>query len=385
MHFILGRNWYYADTDFKTKEYQKNLQINLPDETSADYDSMGLLEEVYYDYRQYEHITLKVTPQVSSGSCKIVVKAPSDSGRYQNVYASFTINVNIDTTASKCICDLTNSSASLDTVKTRFESGEAANYYRVGDYIEFKFKSDLTLDNDTIDDPHIIDKNTVYRAVLIGINHNSDSTFEGYTSGNKTIHVGGHFCICKDSLNNPIAFHAKKYHTSNNTFGGWYVSALGQWLNNDFFNALPDKLKAIDILNDKLYDKEGVIKDWAKSNCYMTGWDSTTNTAIGSTSTFTQAKIWLLSSKEVFAHSFSSTQYQFERDNDDTYEYFLVGNDIWRYKHDETSEESRWWTRSARPDTTKHYRLIYKTSSGAGYLTSAQPKYQYGVVPCFVI
>lgn len=385
VHLAKGPNWFFADTDFLVKEHQKNQRIVIPESTPADYDGMGLLQEEMTVYRKYNNLTLRVQPQVSSGKCQIVIKAPKDGGRYRHMGSSFVINVTIDTTAASAMCStmveetdetkLAKLRAQMTEISNRFagKNGEnAKNYYRVGDYIPLKLNTDLVLDNNTAEYESKISKSDVYHAVLIGIDHNNDK--EGVLRTGETIlstHAG-HFCICKTESGEDIAFHSMKYNNTNSNIGGWPAMSLTTWLNETFYNALPTPLRE-------------KIATCNKSDWHAVTWTGTASNGNAETAinTFSPTKIWLLSCKEIFSKKMSGSSL-FESENDDTYEYFLAGNSSYRVQHNNMADESRWWTRTPRTGTTLHFRTVYKTTDGM-LVTSTQCKYQAGVCPCFCL
>lgn len=244
----------------------------------------------------------------------------------------------------------------LAQLQTLIRNGQAPYYLNEGDYFDITFPSAIQLE-----DNFVIDANSTYRAVCIGINHNP--TIEGY---NRV-----HFAIIKDTDNKNIFFGGKAVH-NNGKGTGWQDTDLRNWLNDTFYNSLPSNLKA-------------VISPCTKYTDNVHNTTANNDPCVESQVTATSDKIWLLAPYEVYGDYEQWTLYNpYEKNKQTPYNYFLNGNgkDIRQFKYDgDANYVATHWSRSP-------YR---KNGEFDGAWLVLQPNFsggdggRYGFIPCFTI
>ena len=259
----------------------------------------------------------------------------------QYASASDTVSVNVPTAVPLNLL----ANRTLAELQTIIQNGNAASYFKPGDYFDFTMASAVTLDSgDTIA------ANSTWRAYILGIDHNS--TLEG------TNRV--HFCIGRNTDNVEIAFADHRMNSTNTNSGGWNGSTMKTFLNGTFYNALPTDLKNVITECDKWTNNSG---------------QNDTSGAVTSTS----QKIWLLSEFEVFGARTYANQY--EQNKQSQYDYYKNGNSSARCEHVRGKNLNEWWLRS--PCYDKASSFCY--TSLFGNLTRENANEKNGVVPCFTI
>ena len=204
------------------------------------------------------------------------------------------------------------------------ESGEAANYFAVGD------EKKITLNN-----------GETYTLQIIGINH------DDLSSGGK---AGVTFQF-KEVMS--VMKHMNDGDWSINT-GGWSDSKMRTYVNNDVYTLLPVDLQK----NIKLVNKKSDIgnKDSSKLRT-------------------TSDKLFLLSSKEINRESSSVTSGQ-----GSVYEFYLNGENRIKYKVD-TNLPTYWWTRSAGNVIAYNFGRV----TTQGLVEYSNSYFMSGVAPAFCI
>lgn len=286
----------------------------------------------------------------SRGTANVVVSL-DESNNFVSI--TKTILVSTSNTTVNLLANRT-----LAQLQTLIRNGQAPYYLNEGDYFDSTFPSAIQLE-----DNFVIDANSTYRAVCIGINHNP--TIEGY---NRV-----HFAIIKDTDNKNIFFGGKSVHTANNNGykgTGWQDTYLRTWLNDTFYNALPSNLKA-------------VISPCTKYTDNVHNTTSDRDPCAESQVTATSDKIWLLAPYEVYGDYEQWTLYNpYEKNKQAPYNYFLNGNgkDIRQFKYGDAGYGAHW---SRSP-----YRL---DNMFDGTWLDLQPNYSggnsgiLGFIPCFTI
>lgn len=347
-------------------------------------------EEDPYERRRTSTGTYVLIPSISSGSCtiKFALKGkPTIYNIYESNSVTRTATVTIDDTAAKDMAPLANSS-SLNYLETILDSGQGRTKYKVGDYISFRFEKDIVLDSgNTImgTTDHDADDVPIYKAVLIGINHNEGVTVtapsgsahtvysEGIIYGNNdqlaaNRQLCGHFCICKDDDNEDMAFDGMKMHNTTNR-KGWNYTDLKSWLENTFYNALPANLR-------------NKIKMYRKYTYHSNG---STSPAVGDW--YSDGEIWLMSQREIRSNAATNYTYKGEWEACAQYEYYKNGNPQKKVSHD-TKNPIFQWTRTHQtningmPSYTNANRVILPTQNISAGKNSTPIG---GVAPCFVI
>jgi len=363
--------WFYLESDYEFIASRRvkywNNKDNDKTKWKVDY------KEVLF--KHYRSLTLVIIPKGSSGSTTVTIKSPSRDNFY-NLKDTLTMKITISPSAATPLTGtadgypivLTGSttSANLTAAISRFASGTAANYYKVGDYIPFKFTKSMQLDTkDDNDQPRTIPTDTIYKAVLIGINHGNPSDEHVGTSGSDM--NAGHFMIGKAVDNVQICFYGKYMNTTNTNSGGWANTTLKTWLNDEeegFISALPDQLK-------------NSIRAYTKTSA----------TSINNTVGQTTDKIWIMSKGEMFSNSATNHVVDEELKHTIQYQYFLNGNSRFFYDYEDNSTGRSCWFRSMREIGGSQFVRVRAEEEGQGEETifAQAAKAALGIVPCFVL
>lgn len=369
--------WFYLESDY---EFIASRKVKVWDDTSINSTDHHVAWKVEL-YKHYRSLTLILIPKGSSGQTTVTIRVPGRANFF-NMKDSLKMNISISPSAATpltgksggdpIILHDTITSADLTTAISRFDSGQGANYYKVGDYIPFKFIKALQLDSKDEDDnfrtlPTGTD--AIYKAVLIGIDHAKDLYLHNYVgttaSVNKT--KAGHFMIGKDSDNEQICIFGKKMNTAKSNSGGWANTELKTWLNdatNGFLSALPTQLQN----NIKEYTKPSAINN---------------NGDIGHTTD----KIWLMAKGEMYPHTANRYVSDTELDGvTELYQYFKNGNSRFFYDHEDNTTGRRCWFRSRRNRYASQFVSIRAEEEGQGQETTYNSaNVVLGVIPCFVL
>lgn len=223
------------------------------------------------------------------------------------------------------------------TIQAAAQSGQAANYWSVGDKVGIAVNGSFG---------GLSYNSTVY-AFILGFNHNS--TVEG---GNSI-----HFQFGKTSAGVDIAF-VTSYgstgtgfcmNTSNTNSGGWANSRMRQTICPAFLNALPSAWQSVIAACTKYSDNTGGGSNAAS---YVTS---------------TSDKIWLLSEYEV--HGARSYANSAEQNYQKQYDYYKNGNSKVKYQHSATTTACYWWLRSV--DASGTYIFCVVNTSGVATVNGA--------------
>lgn len=236
-----------------------------------------------------------------------------------------------------------------------FTWGELANLIKHGhaDYFDPGDTKDITLDLDTSYFDYAV--HGTYKVVVMSNSHN-----ETYEGSNRV-----HFCIGRDINDVDITFWARRMNAANDNTGGWASSELRQFLNNEFFAALPEDLSSVITPCTKYTDNVG-------------GSDMEAPEKISAT----QDKIWLPSEYEVlgknqFANNYEvNYQQQYAIFNDNTHR-------AYRYRHHEVSTLSSYWFRGPLKRKIEAFCAHSSTDQYVNDYHNATLK--FGVLPCFTI
>lgn len=245
---------------------------------------------------------------------------------------------------------------SWDIISKISASGEASNYWNVGDVKTIIINGQVgntTFSNLSID------------AYILGINHNAS------VEGNNRIH----FCIGKannktvglvDSQysNYPMTssgYFSMSYGDSNTNVGGWngcYMrNSVMQWIKNVLPTDLQNVLKTV----TKYTDNTGG------------GSDSSSNV------TATTETICLEAEFEV--QGVRSLANSYEQNKQQQYDYYKNGNSKVRYKYNDTNSAVYWWNRSPYSDYSSDFCFLNTDGSANSYLS----RYCGAVAPCFYV
>lgn len=284
--------------------------------------------------------TVKITG-LKTGNTTVTVRVAA--GTNHTAPANKTISVSVSM-ASGTLAD--NSPA---TIQAAAQSGQAANYWSVGDKVGIAVNGSFG---------GLSYNSTVY-AFILGFNHNS--TVEG---GNSI-----HFQFGKTSAGVDIAF-VTSYgstgtgfcmNTSNTNSGGWANSRMRQTICPAFLNALPSAWQSVIAACTKYSDNTGGGSNAAS---YVTS---------------TSDKIWLLSEYEV--HGARSYANSAEQNYQQQYAYYANGNSKVKYQHSATTTACGWWLRSVHAGNASSF--CYVLTSGAANGNRAYGS--YGFAPGFKV
>lgn len=254
--------------------------------------------------------------------------------------------------------------ASWELISEVSDSGEAANYWSVGDTKAVTLSGTVgacTFTNET------------YYAFIIGFDHNA--ALEG---GNrihflfgKTALAGGTDVAFVDSAYNTPTTIAYCFHMNNGNTnsGGWNSSLMrnsicGTTLSSysgTFIAALPSDLRS-------------ALKTVTKYT------DNTGNSSTAAANvTATTDVIFLLAEWEVFgARTYANSA---EQNKQAQYAYYAVGNSKVKYQHTATSTAAIWWLRSPYSGNAISFVIVY-TSGSVNYNNT---NYSDGFAPAFCV
>ena len=245
---------------------------------------------------------------------------------------------------------------SWDIISEISASGEASNYWNVGDVKTIIINGQVgntTFSNLSID------------AYILGINHNAS------VEGNNRIH----FCIGKISNKTvglidsqyeqyPMTssgYFSMSYGSSNTNVGGWN----GCYMRSTIMPAIKDALPT---------DLQNVLKTVTKF---------TDNTGDGSDSssnvTATIETICLEAEFEV--HGTRKYANSAEQNKQQQYDYYKNGNSKIRYKYNNTNSAVWWWNRSPYSGGAGGFCLV----ATGGSATASYSRICYAVAPCFYV
>ena len=245
---------------------------------------------------------------------------------------------------------------SWDIISEISASGEASNYWNVGDVKTIIINGQVgntTFSNLSID------------AYILGINHNAS------VEGNNRIH----FCIGK--VNNKTVglidsqysqypmtssgYFSMSYGNSNTNNGGWegcYMrNSVMQWIKN----ALPT-------------DLQNVLKTVTKFTDNTGGGTGNASNVTATTETICLEAEFEVQGAITYANSHEQNKQQ-------QYDYYKNGNSKIRYKYNDTNSDVFWWNRSPCSDNSSDFCNVYPGgSAGAGSSRGCG-----AVAPCFYV
>ena len=252
---------------------------------------------------------------------------------------------------------------SWDVISRISSSGEAANYWSVGDCKE------VTL-NGTVGALTLSNYSTY--AFIIGFDHNAE------LEGNHRIHFqlaktalsgGTDICFTDGSYNSPGSSAAFRMNTSLTNFGGWEDSYMRNNIcgtsksttSGRIMGAIPAELR-------------NALKSVTKYT------NNNGSSSASSAVTATTDYFFLLSEYEVFGNITYSNSY--EANYQQQYAYYSAGNSKVKYQHNSTGSAAYWWLRSPRPG----YSAIFLYVRTGGTVDGAYgASYSLGFAPGFCV
>lgn len=254
---------------------------------------------------------------------------------------------------------------SWENISEVSESGQAANYWSVGDTKTITINGTVgatTFSNLSID------------AFIIGIDHNSN------VEGANRIHFqlgkinGVDVCLCDSNYSSlTTASGAFTMNTSGTNSGGWSSSHMRTTvLGSDSDPASPT---ANTLLAALPADLRAVMKKVIKYSDNVGGGSDSASSDVTATEDF----LFLLAEFEVDGiWSYAS---KVEKKYQVRYDYYKAGNSALKYKHDSITTKTFWWLRSTYVESTTMFCRI--ATDGYGGVASA--KYSGGVAPAFAV
>lgn len=240
------------------------------------------------------------------------------------------------------------------TIQAVARSGQASNYWSVGDTIGIAINGkfgELTL-------------NAIYYAFIIGFDHNSS------IEGSNTIH----FQFGKTSAGIDVAFISSYFNsrlgfrmnTTPTNSGGWNGSYMRKTICPAFLSALPTEWQNVIVACTKYSDNTG-------------------GGGLANPVTTTSDKIWLLSEFEVNGtRSYANSA---EQNYQKQYDYYKNGNSKDKYQHNNTAAgPCLWWLRSVSTAGPIEFTAMrYYGAKGETKMSYADANYSYGFAPGFMV
>ena len=250
-----------------------------------------------------------------------------------------------------------------DEISEISSSGQAANYFAVGDCKEIVLNGKVGA---------LTFNNYHTYAFIIGFNHNASR------EGSNRIHFqlaktalsgGKDICFADGSYNSSGSSAASRMNTSKTNSGGWEDSYMRNNIlgtsktsySGRFIGVLPSALR-------------NVLKSVTKYTD-NTGGGSTSSGAVTATTDYA----FLLSEYEVFGRCTYANSNEANRQQQ--YAYYAAGNSKIKYNHSSTGSAIYWWLRSPGRSDSTSFVIVY--SSGGSATSNANRS--LGVAPGFCV
>lgn len=250
-----------------------------------------------------------------------------------------------------------------DEISEISSSGQAANYFAVGDCKEIVLNG--TVGALTFNDYHTY-------AFIIGFDHNAE--LEGdhrihFQLAKTALSGGTDICFTDGQYLNTGSSAAFRMNTSNTNSGGWEDSYMRNNIcgtsksttSGRIMGAIPAELR-------------NALKSVTKYT------NNTGNNSSSGAVTATTDFFFLLSEYEVFGNiKYGNTH---EANYQQQYAYYSAGNSKVKYRHNSTGSAAHWWLRS--PHATYSYYFVFVNTGGTvNYFYSAD--YSLGCAPGFCV
>lgn len=216
-----------------------------------------------------------------------------------------------------------------DEISEISSSGQAANYFAVGDCKEIVLNG--TVGALTFEDYHTY-------AYIIGINHNAA------VEGNNLIHFqlamsalegGKNICFVDSNYNSTGSSAAFRMNTSRTNSGGWGDSYMRNNICGTSKSTTSGRIMGA--IPAELRDALKSVTKYTNNNG-----SSSASSAVTATTDY----FFLLSEYEVFGNITYSNSY--EANYQQQYAYYSAGNSKVKYRHNRTGSAALWWLRSPR-------------------------------------
>lgn len=251
-----------------------------------------------------------------------------------------------------------------DEISEISSSGQAANYFAVGDCKEIVLNG--TVGELTFNDYHTY-------AFIIGFDHNASR------EGNNRIHFqlaktalsgGTDICFTDGQYLNIGSSAAFLMNTSNTNSGGWEDSYMRNSIcgtsksstSGRFMGAIPSALR-------------NVLKSVSKYTDNTGGGGGSVSSYVTATTDY----IFLLSEYEVFGTIMNGDTY--EANYQQQYAYYSAGNSKVKHRHNSTGSAAFWWLRSPRAGSS--HSFVYVRADGTVGHYSAN--FSLGFAPGFCV
>lgn len=250
-----------------------------------------------------------------------------------------------------------------DEISEISSSGQAANYFAVGDCKEIVLNG--TVGALTFNDYHTY-------AFIIGFDHNASREGTGrihFQLAKTALSGGTDICFVDSNYNSTGSSTGFRMNTSNTNRGGWEDSYMRSSIcgtsktstSGRFMGAIPAALR-------------NALKSVTKYT------DNTGNASISSSAvTATTDYIFLLSEYEVFGSCSIANSNEASRQQQ--YAYYSAGNSKVKYRHTSTSSTAYWWLRSAHRNGSTNFARV-NTDGGVNGGSAFR---SHGVAPGFCV
>ncbi len=249
-----------------------------------------------------------------------------------------------------------------DKISEISSSGQAANYFAVGDRKEIVLNG--TVGALTFNDYHTY-------AFIIGFDHNAE--LEGdhrihFQLAKTALSGGTDICFIDGSYNSRGSSAAFRMNTSDTNSGGWEDSYMRNNIcgtsksttSGRIMGAIPAELR-------------NALKSVTKYT------NNTGNSSSSGAVTATTDYFFLLSEYEVFGNITRSNRY--EANYQQQYAYYSAGNSKVKYEYNSTGSTTFWWLRSPFVGSSSYF--MYVRNDGTVY--GRYPNFSYGFAPGFCV
>ena len=204
-------------------------------------------------------------------------------------------------------------------------------------------------------------------AFIIGFDHNLEGEEPGIHFQFGKTEDGKDIAWCDSNYQNSGSTSSFRMNTSSTNSGGWNESYMRNTICPAFLNALPIEWKNVIDDTTKYTDNRGRGNE--------------NSDAAGEANAFyissTLDKIFLLSEFEMLGERHGANMY--EEYFQEQYAYYVNGNHVLKYKHNNTTAVCFWWTRSVYAFNSTSFVAIYGNSREPDASTS------FGFAPAFRI
>lgn len=255
---------------------------------------------------------------------------------------------------------------SWETIRKVSDRSEGANYWAVGD------RKEVTL-NGTVGICTF--NNYSCYAFIIGFDHNAELEGEHrihFQFAKTALSGGTDICFVDSNYNSAGSSAAFRMNTSETNIGGWEDSYMRKVILGS--DASPTSPRASTMLAALPSDLRACMKSITKYTDNTGGRNSSENLA-----TVTTDYLPLLSEYEVYGEIINGNYC--ERNYQQQYQYFELGNSKIKYQHNSADDFANWWLRSPRRLLSNSF--CYVNLNGlSNYMNALR---SYGVAPGFCV